>query len=193
MDRERRKLMKPLEILDRYKYVLLVAALGGLLLIWPSGKKTAEIAEKNAVTGVTGAAGLRTADAREMEEAMEAILAEISGVGRVDVMLTLHSGSELVLAEDGKLRYSGSVQSPDSYERSADTVTVAGDVVVTREVYPQYRGALVVCDGGGNDKVRLAVVDAVSALTGLGADRIAVVKWTAEPENMGNSGNTAGN
>ena len=29
---------------------------------------------------------------------MEKILAEISGVGRVDVMLTLHSGSELVLA-----------------------------------------------------------------------------------------------
>ena len=108
---------------------------------------------------------------------MEKILAEISGVGRVDVMLTLHSGSELVLAEDAALRYSGSAQSPDNYERSTDTVTTSGGVVVRQEIYPQYRGALVVCDGGNNDRVRLAVIDAVSVLTGLGADRIAVVKW----------------
>ena len=59
------------------------------------------------------------------------------------------------------------------------TVGGAGgeDVVVTQERYPQYRGALVVCDGGGVDAVRLQVIEAVSALTGLGADRIAVVKW----------------
>ena len=50
-------------------------------------------------------------------------------------------------------------------------------MVVTKETCPQYRGALVVCDGGNNDRVRLAVIDAVSVLTGLGADRIAVVKW----------------
>ena len=33
-----------------------------------------------------------------------------------------------------------------------------------------------VCDGGGNDAVRLQVVSAVSSLTGLGADRVTVVK-----------------
>ena len=108
---------------------------------------------------------------------MEEILSKISGVGRVDVMLTLHSGGELVLAEDAALRYSGSAQSPDSYERSTDTVTTAGGVVVRQEICPQYRGALVVCDGGNSDRVRLAVIDAVGALTGLGSDRIAVVKW----------------
>ena len=99
-------------------------------------------------------------------------------------MLTLQSGSELVLAADTALRYSGSTQAPDDYDRSSETVTVSGggggtDVVVTQERYPQYRGALVVCDGGGNDAVRLQVVEAVSALTGLGSDRIAVVKWQA--------------
>ena len=108
---------------------------------------------------------------------MEEILSKISGVGRVDVMLTLHSGAELVLAQDASLRYSGSAQSPDSYERSTDTVTGSDGVVVTQERYPQYRGDLVVCDGGGSDAVRLQVVSAVTALTGLGADRIAVVRW----------------
>ena len=116
-----------------------------------------------------------------MERAMEEILGKISGVGKVDVMLSLHSGGERVLAQDSSLRYSGSVQSPDSYERSTQPVTDGGGVVVTKETCPQYRGALVVCEGGGDDGVRLQVAKAVSALTGLGSDRIAVVKWQDAP------------
>lgn len=170
MDDRKRK--KPLEVLSKYKFVLLAAALGAALLLWPTDPRAPASAENTPVPTGSGAG-----TAQELEESMEAILAEISGVGRVDVMLTLHSGSELVLAEDAALRYSGSAQSPDSYERSTDTVTTTGGVVVRQEIYPQYRGALVVCDGGNSDRVRLAIIDAVSALTGLGADRIAVVKW----------------
>ena len=49
--------------------------------------------------------------------------------------------------------------------------------VVTRTVYPTYRGALVVCQGGDRADVKLAVTEAVAALTGLPADRITVVQW----------------
>ena len=114
---EERKRNKPLEILNKYKFVLLAAALGAALLLWPAGPGGLEVQTEASQTGI------KAQDARETEAAMEKILAEISGVGRVDVMLTLHSGSELVLAEDAALRYSGSAQSPDNYERSTDTVT----------------------------------------------------------------------
>lgn len=171
MDRDEgaRRLMKPLAVLGRYKYALLVAALGAALLLWPTAAGTVEEklqAEEEA----------QPASLRETEEAMERILGKISGVGQVDVMLTLQSGRELVLAEDTTLRYSGSAQAPSDYQRSAETVTSPSGVVVTQERCPQYRGALVVCDGGGNDAVRLQVVSAVSSLTGLGADRVTVVK-----------------
>ncbi len=171
MDRDEgaRRLMKPLAVLGRYKYVLVVAALGAALLLWPTAAGTA--AEKAQAAEETKPASLR-----ETEEAMERILGKISGVGQVDVMLTLQSGRELVLAEDTTLRYSGSAQAPSDYQRSAETVTSPSGVVVTQERCPQYRGALVVCDGGGNDAVRLQVVSAVSSLTGLGADRVTVVK-----------------
>ncbi len=172
MDGEKRWLKKPLEALGRYKYVLLVAAIGAGLLLWPQKPKTTQSAAENPAPLLSA-----ETDVTEIEEAMEAILGKISGVGRVDVMLTLQSGSELVLAQDSTLRYSGSAQSPDDYQRSSETVTSSGGVVVTQQVYPQYRGALVVCDGGSSDAVRLEVVAAVSALTGLGADRITVVKW----------------
>ncbi len=174
----KRKLTAPLAVLGKYKYVLLVAALGAILLLWPTERKT-EAAPAETASRSGGA------DLEQTEKAMEEILGKISSVGKVDVMLTLHSGGELVLAQDSSLRYSGNVQSPDNYERSSQPVTDAGGVVVTQEKYPQYRGALVVCEGGGNDAVRLQVISAVAALTGLGSDRIAVVKWETAPSIIG--------
>ena len=65
--------------------------------------------------------------------------------------------------------------------RDEETVLVDGDSgeepVVIKQVYPMYRGALVVCQGGDRAEVQLAVIQAVSVLTGLSSDRIAVVKW----------------
>ena len=37
-------------------------------------------------------------------------------------------------------------------------------------------GAIVVCQGGDNATVRLAIIEAVSNVTGLGADKISVLK-----------------
>ena len=178
MDREdaKRKLTKPLEILGRYKYVLLVVALGAALLAWPGSRKPGGASPGSALPEAGSAAPAGRENLADTERAMEEILSKISGVGRVDVMLTLHSGGELVLAQDTSLRYSGPTQNPDTYERTSDTVSGTGGVVVTQEKYPLYRGALVVCEGGGSDGVRLQVVEAVAAVTGLGSDRIAVIK-----------------
>ena len=51
------------------------------------------------------------------------------------------------------------------------------EVIVTQQVYPVYQGAVIVCQGAGNSAVRLAITEAVSALTGLSANRISIVKW----------------
>lgn len=160
---------KLLSTVDRYKFVLLVAVLGAVLLLWPGGGE--------AETSGGTVSAITTSDPADLEQAMAEILEKMDGVGQVDVLLTLQSGEELILAQDSALRYSGDVQSPDDYERTSDVVTGAGSngVVVTQTRYPEYRGALIVCDGGGSDAVRLKVVGAVSALTGLGTDRIAVV------------------
>ena len=43
-------------------------------------------------------------------------------------------------------------------------------------IYPQFQGALIVSEGADNAQVRWSIVCAVSALTGLGSDKITVVK-----------------
>ncbi len=174
MDRENGKRLSIIRALGRYKYALLVAALGAVLLLWPRQDD-----EPQVQTAVQHAVSESDVDA--LEKKMEDILSRMNGVGRVDVLLTLESGGELVLATDSTLRYSGSPQNPDDYDRTNETVTVSGgngtDVVVTQERSAKFRGALIVCDGGDNDHVRLKIVEAVCALTGLGSDRVAVVRW----------------
>jgi len=52
--------------------------------------------------------------------------------------------------------------------------------LVVGRVYPEFLGALIVCEGANDKSVQLSVVEAVSALIGLGSDKItvAVMKQT---------------
>ena len=118
-------------------------------------------------------------EARNIQAEMEEILGKISGVGEVRVMLTEDTDGERRLARN--MEVSGSPADSAHYSQSTEAVMEdsGGDTlaVVTQTRYPSYRGALVVCQGGDRADVRLAVTEAVSSLTGLSADRIAVAKW----------------
>ena len=156
---------------DRYKYAALVVLIGAGLLLWPSGKDGTEAALRQQSS---------TEETQDIQVEMEDILGTISGVGQVKVMLTVDSDGERQLAQDTELTYSGSAESPEDYSRRSETVLTDGEgdgTVVTRTLYPTYRGALVVCQGGDRADVRLAVTEAVASLTGLSADRITVAKW----------------
>ena len=157
---------------DRYKFVALVVLIGVGLLLWPSGTGDMEISmQKQSETVEEG----------NLETEIADILGVMSGVGQVRVMLTVDSDGERQLAQDTELSYSGDSAAPEDYSRRSETVLVDGDsgneTVVTRTMYPTYRGALIVCQGGDRAEVRLAVTEAVAALTGLSADRITVAKW----------------
>ena len=167
---------------DKYKFVGLTVLIGVGLLLWPSRKKT---------TGTSGSSPSATAPAaveqdpaaveQDLQADIEEILGTISGVGQVKVLLTVDSDGERQLAQNTELAYSGSTAAPEDYSRRSETVLVDGaegdGTVVVRTVYPTYRGALVVCQGGDRAEVKLAVTEAVAALTGLSADRVTVAKW----------------
>lgn len=150
--------------LGKYKYVLLVMALGVVLLLLPTGgggeKESAQAAP--------------TADAFDLdafESKLEKALSQVAGAGKTQVVLTLDSGSRQVLAQDQDRDREGSY--------ATETVTLGRgsgqqEVVPLQTLAPSFRGALVVCSGGNNPQVRLKLVEAVSALTGLGSDRISI-------------------
>jgi stage III sporulation protein AG len=167
------QVIKYSELWKKYKYVVLIVLLGVMLMLIPTTRKSASKQQTTSLN-VEEAFSLE-----ETEKRMEAVLGQIDGVGKLRIMLTLASGPQLQLASDvDRSRGGGSSDGRDRQE----TVTLnrgSGyqEVIVTKQVYPVFRGAVVVCQGAGNSAVRLAITEAVSALTGLSADKITIVKW----------------
>lgn len=154
---------------EKCKYVLLVALAGVLLLLWPAGGG----GEGPAVPEAAGEDLFQTG---RMEEKLERALSKVEGAGEVTVVLTLRDGPRQVLAQDG----SASEESGRTV-RESETVVVskgsgAQEPVTLQELGPSYQGALVVAQGGEDPLVRLALSEAVSALTGLGTDKISICK-----------------
>lgn len=164
------------KIWDKYKYAALVALIGAGLLLWPALGDGEIGAPRKPAQAAGGGWNLQT-----IQTEMEDILGAMDGVGQVKVMLTVESDGERQLAQDTELSYSGDTAAPEDYSRKSETVRLDGssgdEAVVVRTTYPTYRGALVVCQGGGSAEVRLAVTGAVAALTGLPTDRVTVAKW----------------
>ena len=179
---------KALQGIKKYKYVLLTALLGVLLLLLPQDEKAAA----TACTPKTGAAVCSTAsatpsaaenfDREALQNEMEDILSSLDGVGKLSLMLTVEGGGAYELAQDETASLKARGDEVDEQTRKTETVVLgsgtSAEVVVTHSRYPRFVGALIVCEGGDRADVQLKVTQAVSALTGLSSERISVVKGT---------------
>lgn len=148
--------------LGKYGYVLLVIAVGAALLLWPSGGEQETVLTQESETYF---------DLEEFETKLEQALSRIEGAGEVSVVLTLESDGRQVLAQDRDTDGAGG--------GTSTTVTVGRgsgteEVVPLQTFTPDFRGALVICPGAGEAQVRLRLTEAVSAVTGLGSDRISI-------------------
>ena len=155
--------------IGKYKFVLIVIVAGAILLLLP--KSGAE--KPSARAAVLEATG--SFDLEALEQGMEETLSKIEGAGDVSVVLTLKGGSRKILAEDTRR---------SEEEQTSETVVVSKggsnqDALLLQEIYPQFRGALVVCTGGDDAGVQLKILEAVSALTGLSSDCISICRGTA--------------
>lgn len=159
-------LSRLMQVLNKYKFVAIVLCLGILLMLLPvrggtSGAQTQELPET--------AAAEPEFDLEALERKLESALAEISGVGEATVVLTLRSGSEDVLAQD-----TSEGASTDTETVIISTGSSTEQAVSVKTIYPEFQGALVVCDGAGSASVKLEVLRAVSAITGLSSDQISI-------------------
>ena len=164
---------KALQGIKKYKYVLLTALLGVLLLLLPQNEKAAD----------SGSAAPSAAENFEaLQNEMEDILSSLDGVGKLSLMLTVEGGGAYELAQDETASLKARGEEVDEQTRKTETVVLgsgtSAEVVVTHRRYPRFVGALIVCEGGDRADVQLKVTQAVSALTGLSSERISVVKGT---------------
>lgn len=147
-------------LFGKYKYPILVVLVGLGLLLLPTGE-----AQEPSVP-------VETVREASLEQRLEELLGQIEGAGTVRVLLTEDVGRETVWQTD--------VQS-DADSAREDTVILEDSDrneigLVRRTTEPSYRGAVILCQGADAPSVKLAIVEAVRCVTGLGADQISVQK-----------------
>jgi stage III sporulation protein AG len=160
----------PLKIkkyLDKYKFPLIIFSLGILfILLSPVITKNEQLQEfTDEQTNILS-----------VEEQLEMILSSVKGAGKVQVMLSITRGEETLYQTDQDQSIN-----QDKTSTKIDTVTVTdsdrNEVGLVKQVNPpHYSGAVVVCQGANNPNIKLSIIDAVSKLTGLGTDKIAVLE-----------------
>lgn len=148
----------------KYRYALLILLIGIVLMCIP-GKK----APKEEVVQLKE-------ETVSVDRQLEEILSTIENVGHVRVLLTVAKGEETQYQTDSALTSDG-----ERNDTKVDTVIVTDAQrnqygLIRKVVPPVYQGALIVCSGADKPGVRLAVVNAVAKVTGLGADKISVLK-----------------
>ena len=154
-------LKKVLNILKKYKYAIIILILGIFLMNFPSSTKERTPREEVKNTSYSN----------DLEAHLSELLSSVTGAGKVKVILSVDRGEETVYQTDENT--SGGAES-GSYK--TDTVTIDKTGLVKQINPPLYKGAIVLCQGADSPQVRLDIVDAVSKITGLGADRISVLK-----------------
>ena len=163
---------KALDAFGKYKYVLLVALVGVLLLLWPAGEKP--VPQTGGVALPEEGGDLFQVEG--LEEKLSKALSQIEGAGEVSVVLTLRESPRQVIAQDGKASGGDSQTTRETSTVLVSKGSSTQEPVRLQEVGPTYRGALVVAQGAGDPQVKLALNEAVSALTGLGTDKISICK-----------------
>ena len=139
--------------IGKYRYVLLVVLAGLALMLLPGHTEAPEPAA-TVLPEVS------------LQSRLEEILSRVEGAGKVAVLLTEASGGEVFSQTEGEDDKTVLITGADRSE--------SGLVRTSRA--PVYQGAVVVCRGADSPAVRLAVVEAVANTTGLGTDRITVLK-----------------
>ena len=160
-----RTLMFCRESAKKYKYILLIIVLGLLLLVIPSPRTKTESVSMP----------VDTTDS-STEERLSDILSRVTGAGKVTIMLTIEKGEEILYQTNDNID-----KDENNSNIKQDTVTVTDSQrnqngLIKQVIPATYQGALVICQGADDPAVRFAIVDAVSKLTGLGANKISVLK-----------------
>ena len=154
-------------LINKYKYTIMILVIGMILLLLPTESK-----EEVSSSGISHV----QENTLSVEEQLTEILSMIEGAGKVRVMLSVATGEEVLYQTDRDVS-----EDEKGSDKRIDTVTVTdsqrNETGLIRQINPpDYLGAVVVCQGADDPAVRLRVAEAVARITGLGMDKIYVVK-----------------
>ena len=121
--------------------------------------------------------------AQTLEARLTALIEQIDGAGKTQVLVTLRTGTQTVWARNDKSdsdqgESQSRVQTEQNYVLVRNGSGENGLVLNTRT--PQVLGVAVVCAGAGDPLVRQNITQTVTSVLGIGASHVSVVKMETE-------------
>ena len=109
-----------------------------------------------------------------LENKLGNVLSKISGVGQVDVIITLENGFSYEYATDTETEtiVSGGTETTVTSET---VILVSNEPVVVREIYPEIKGVVVVADGAKDVSVKLNIISAVETVLEVDRDNVTIL------------------
>ena len=129
---------------DSVRRIILAAGFLGIALIFLSNFISCGKQAEKAETASASDYAART------EQELESFLAQLEGVGKTRVMLTMDNGVESVYLENGSTK--------------------------TKEIAPRIRGVLVLCQGGGDPVTAARVSEAVTKALDISSAKVCIAK-----------------
>lgn len=150
----------------KYRYPIVILLIGLVLLTIP-GRENTETQQEVQESSV---------QQPDIAQQLAQILAQMEGVGKVQVMLTVAEGETMIYHSDEDISTSDTTSSVRKETIIINDSDRNQQALVTQVLPPKYQGAVIVCQGADIPTVKWAVVEAVAKATGLGADQISVLK-----------------
>lgn len=155
----------------RVKIIVILGAVGIVLILisgfTDSHKSSSKAPDKEQLS--------YEAYTQELEKKLTDIIASISGVGECEVMITLENTYESVYATNSEFK-----NNDDSVNQKDEYVIYDADSgetpVLIKEYMPKVMGVSIVCSGGENIEVKEKIIESVTALFNISANRVSVAK-----------------
>ncbi len=106
-----------------------------------------------------------------LENKLSNVLANVSGAGKVSVVISVESGMETVLAMQTTTKQSDNGQ----IETQTSPIIVNGKTVEIKQLYPKIKGVLIVAQGAGSIGVMTKIQQATMSLLDIEINQIEIL------------------
>ncbi len=125
----------------------------------------------------------------QLEKRLKSVYENVEGAGKVEVLLTLSNGKEIIVAEDITSQQS-TVKETDGnaisreqsdYSSQGKKIIISGGngfdtPLILKEIEPKVEGVVIVCEGGDNVIVVDALIRATQTVLGVEPHKVQVLK-----------------
>lgn len=118
----------------------------------------------------------------DLESRLEDILSNISGVGKVKVLITYNETEELIpiynktdkKSTTNEVDSSGGTRVVEQIDTSEEVVYQNEEIITQKTISPKIEGAIITAQGANNSLIKINIIQAVEAATGLATHKIQV-------------------